>query len=138
MNKAGAARDPTPQQRGCHPERRSVPAAPRQGIKTASAAAGKSGERARHCLVRQDVEARITQRTVEIFLRGKRVASHLRSTLPHRPTTVAEHTARDPLMNDFGAVATVSAKGHSYVDRNFARNNGEVSQYCLSGGARSL
>ena len=37
------------------------------------------------------VEARITQRTVEIFLRGKRVASHLRSTLPHRPTTIPEH-----------------------------------------------
>ena len=37
---AGAGRDPTPQQRGCHPERRSNPAAPRQGIKTASAAAG--------------------------------------------------------------------------------------------------
>ena len=31
------------------------------------------------------------QKTVEIFLRGKRVASHLRSVLPHRPTTVAEH-----------------------------------------------
>ena len=44
-----------------------------------------------HSLVRQEVEARITQKTVEIFLRGKRVASHLRSTLPHRPTTVAEH-----------------------------------------------
>jgi transposase len=44
-----------------------------------------------HGLVRQEVEARITARTVEIFLRGKRVASHLRSTLPHRPTTVAEH-----------------------------------------------
>lgn len=44
-----------------------------------------------HCLVRQEVEARITARTVEIFLRGKRVASHLRSTMPHRPTTVAEH-----------------------------------------------
>lgn len=42
-------------------------------------------------LVRQEVEARITQRTVEIFLRGKRVASHVRSLLPHRPTTVAEH-----------------------------------------------
>jgi len=42
-------------------------------------------------LVRQEVEARITARTVEIFLRGKRVASHLRSTLPHRPTTIAEH-----------------------------------------------
>jgi transposase len=44
-----------------------------------------------HSLVRLEVEARITQRVVEIFLRGKRVASHLRSTLPHRPTTVAEH-----------------------------------------------
>jgi len=37
-----------------------------------------------HGLVRQEVEARITARTVEIFLRGKRVASHLRSTMPHR------------------------------------------------------
>jgi transposase len=44
-----------------------------------------------HSLARQEVEARITARAVEIFLRGKRVASHLRSTLPHRPTTVAEH-----------------------------------------------
>jgi transposase len=44
-----------------------------------------------YSLVRQEVEVRITQKTVEIFLRGKRVASHLRSTLPHRPTTVAEH-----------------------------------------------
>jgi transposase len=42
-------------------------------------------------LVHQEVEARITLRTVEIFLRGKRVASHLRSTLPHRPTTIPEH-----------------------------------------------
>jgi transposase len=44
-----------------------------------------------HSLVRLEVDARITQRVVEIFLRGKRVTSHLRSTLPHRPTTVAEH-----------------------------------------------
>ena len=44
-----------------------------------------------YALVRQEVEARITERTVEIFLRGKRVASHLRSTMPHRPTTVVEH-----------------------------------------------
>ncbi len=44
-----------------------------------------------HNLVHQEVEARITQKTVEIFLRGKRVASHLRSTLPHRPTTISEH-----------------------------------------------
>ena len=34
---AGAALDPTPHQRGCHPGRRSNPSAPRQGIKTASA-----------------------------------------------------------------------------------------------------
>jgi len=44
-----------------------------------------------HQLIRQEVEARITTATVEIFHRGKRVASHRRSTRPHRPTTVAEH-----------------------------------------------
>ena len=41
--------------------------------------------------MRQEVDARITVKTVEIFLRGKRVASHLRSALPHRPTTIAKH-----------------------------------------------
>ena len=45
--KAGAALDPTHHQRGCHPARRSNPAAPRQGINT-RAPAGKSGETARH------------------------------------------------------------------------------------------
>jgi transposase len=44
-----------------------------------------------YTLVHQEVEARIASRTVEVFLRGKRVASHLRSALPHRPTTVADH-----------------------------------------------
>ena len=44
-----------------------------------------------HQLIRQEVEARITIATVEIFHRGKRVASHQRSARPHRPTTVAEH-----------------------------------------------
>lgn len=42
-------------------------------------------------LVRQEVEARVTDATVEIFLRGKRVASHLRSTAPGRATTVSDH-----------------------------------------------
>jgi len=42
-------------------------------------------------LARREVEARITTTTIEIFHRGKRVASHLRSVRPHRPTTVAEH-----------------------------------------------
>jgi len=42
-------------------------------------------------LLREEVEARVTARTVEIFHRGKLVATHLRSLRPHRPTTLAEH-----------------------------------------------
>src|SRR3954469_172627 len=44
-----------------------------------------------HQLLRQEVEARITVATIEIFHRGKRVASHRRNLRPHRPTTVPEH-----------------------------------------------
>jgi len=43
-----------------------------------------------HQLIRQELEARITAATVEIFHRGKRVACHRRSTRPHRPTTIAD------------------------------------------------
>jgi len=42
-------------------------------------------------LIRQVVEVRITQRTVEAFHRGVRVASHVRSPVQHRHTTIAEH-----------------------------------------------
>jgi transposase len=42
-------------------------------------------------LLRQEVEARITAHTVEIFHRGKRIASHPKSVARHRATTVAEH-----------------------------------------------
>jgi transposase len=42
-------------------------------------------------LLREEVEARITAKTVEIFHRGKLVATHLRSLRPHRPTTQADH-----------------------------------------------
>ena len=42
-------------------------------------------------LLRQEVEARITAKTVEIFHRGKLVAAHPRSLRLHRPTTVADH-----------------------------------------------
>ena len=42
-------------------------------------------------LVREEVEARITAKAVEIFHRGKLVATHPRSLRAHRPTTVAEH-----------------------------------------------
>jgi len=44
-----------------------------------------------HQLLRQEVEARITIGTVEVFHRGKRVASHVRSQRRYRPSTVAEH-----------------------------------------------
>ena len=43
-----------------------------------------------HDLLRQEVEARITVGTVEVFHRGKRVASHVRSASRH-PSTTAEH-----------------------------------------------
>jgi transposase len=42
-------------------------------------------------LVGQQLEARFTATTVEIFQAGKRVASHLRSSSPYRHTTVKEH-----------------------------------------------
>ena len=42
-------------------------------------------------LLRQEVEARITAKTVEIFHRGNLVATHLRSLKQQHPTTVADH-----------------------------------------------
>ena len=42
-------------------------------------------------LVKQQVEARITQRTVELFHKGERVACHVRGGARGRHTTVPEH-----------------------------------------------
>jgi transposase len=42
-------------------------------------------------LIREIVEARVTDRTVEIFHHGVRVAVHVRSPLPHRHTTLSDH-----------------------------------------------
>jgi transposase len=42
-------------------------------------------------LVRKQLEARFTERTVECFHKGQRVASHVRSRLKGHHTTVAEH-----------------------------------------------
>ncbi len=42
-------------------------------------------------LVGEQLEARFTVSTVEMFYHGVRVASHPRSSAPHRYTTVAEH-----------------------------------------------
>lgn len=45
-------------------------------------------------LVRKPLEARFSTRTVECFHKGQRVASHLRSSLKGRHTTVAAHMPR--------------------------------------------
>jgi transposase len=42
-------------------------------------------------LIRQVVEVRITEQTIEVFHRGVRVASHARSPVQHRHTTIPEH-----------------------------------------------
>ena len=44
-----------------------------------------------HPRVRHEVDVRLTATTVECFHRGQRVASHVRSTVPGRHTTVAAH-----------------------------------------------
>jgi len=40
---------------------------------------------------RAEVEARLTARTVEIFLKGERIAAHMRMSGNHKHTTIAEH-----------------------------------------------
>ena len=44
-----------------------------------------------HRFARREVEVRLTPRTVEVFLKGERIAAHLRSSGNHRHTTVPEH-----------------------------------------------
>ena len=44
-----------------------------------------------HALVHEQVELRFTAATVEVFLRGQRVAAHARSTERGRHTTIAAH-----------------------------------------------
>lgn len=42
-------------------------------------------------LIGEELEARITDRTIEILHKGVRVPSHARSRVPHRYTTIPEH-----------------------------------------------
>jgi transposase len=44
-----------------------------------------------HALLHQQIEARLTSTTVELYHRGQRVATHLRSYRPGLHTTVPEH-----------------------------------------------
>src|SRR5258708_3050127 len=42
-------------------------------------------------MIRQVVEVRATEATIEVFHRGTRIASHARSGVKHRHTTISEH-----------------------------------------------
>ena len=42
-------------------------------------------------MIRQVVEVRATENTIEVFHRGTRIASHARSGVKHRHTTIPEH-----------------------------------------------
>ena len=44
-----------------------------------------------HRFARSEVDARLTVRTVEIFLKGERIAAHVRASGNHKHTTVSEH-----------------------------------------------
>ena len=44
-----------------------------------------------HQLIHQRLDVRLTDKTVELFQHGKRVAAHVRSPLPGRFTTLEEH-----------------------------------------------
>jgi len=44
-----------------------------------------------YALVKQQLDARLSERTVEVFHQGQRVASHVRSPLKGRHTTTPEH-----------------------------------------------
>src|SRR6202795_1287673 len=44
-----------------------------------------------HRFARAEVDARLTARTVEIFLKGERIAVHVRASGNHKHTTVSEH-----------------------------------------------
>ena len=42
-------------------------------------------------LLRETVEARFTDATIEVFHKGRRIASHMRSRVAHKHTTIPEH-----------------------------------------------
>jgi transposase len=44
-----------------------------------------------HRFARAQVDARLTEKTVELFLKGERIAAHMRMSGNHNHTTVAEH-----------------------------------------------
>ena len=59
--------------------------------KQASNAPGRDIRQCRHALIRQQVETRLTERTVEVFHRGQRVAAHARRYGGPRHGTLPDH-----------------------------------------------
>ncbi len=87
-----------------------------------------------YTLVREEVEARLTAATIEIFYRGRRVASHARSTVRFRFTTDPAHMPEAHKKHFAGADAVIAwassvgpmteAMVHRLLDANPIREQG--------------
>jgi transposase len=90
-------------------------------------------------LLRQEVEARIAAKTVEIFHRGKLVATHLRNLRPYRPTTVAEYMpsshrrycdwTHERIQREAAAIGTDTAALVEIVLRSFLKQHAKLSRF---------
>ncbi|WP_157113614.1 hypothetical protein [Bradyrhizobium embrapense] len=69
-------------------------------------------------------------------LRGKRVASHLRSTLPHRSTTISEHMPRSHRMLISPVVTAATDVGVEQDGRLLGGRSVPVSAVLEDGGDR--
>lgn len=87
-----------------------------------------------YTLVREEIEARLTSSTVEVFHRGKRVASHVRSVVRFAFTTVLTHMPEAHQRQFTGADSVIAwgtsvgpmaeAMVHRILDANPVREHG--------------
>jgi transposase len=71
--------------------------------------------------VHETVEARISEKTVEIFLKGNRIATHARNDTVGKHSTVAEHRPKKHQDLEW-TVARISAKGRAACKRALVMN----------------
>jgi len=62
--------------------------------------------------VHEQVEARISEKTVEVFLKGRRIATHIRNNTPGKHTTLPEHRPKKHQDLEW-TVSRISAKGRA-------------------------
>jgi transposase len=62
--------------------------------------------------VHEQVEARISEKTVEIFLKGRRIATHIRNNVPGKHTTLPDHRPKKHQDLEW-TVSRISAKGRA-------------------------